>query len=517
MLTAADRLERLSPEQRTLLERRLQERQTGRHRDRITRRPANLAEIPLSFAQQRLWFLDQLTPGSPAYNIVFALRMQGALEIPALAASFGEIVRRHEALRTTFARDGGTPRQVISPPFTPLLGVVDLRALEPAIRDREASGLAHREAVQPFDLARGPLLRITLLRLDDEAHLAVFVIHHIVSDGWSTGVLVREVAALYRAFLAGEPSPLPEPPVQYADFAEWQRRWLQGAVRERSLAFWTLRLAGAPPLLELPGARPRPQRPTGRGAALLRHLSPELVLAIQALGHRESATLFMTLLAAFQAVLHARTGATDLVIGTDVSGRDRTETEGLIGFFVNQMALRGDLAGNPTFRELLARVREALLEAHAHQDLPFDQLVEALGGVRDQRYAPVFQVKLVLENVPRTELRMPGLTLQPHELDTATSQIDFNLRAIEDEGGLFLSLVYSTDVYEAGTVGRLLEQLEILLRSVVEKPETRLRDLVAEIGEAGRSRQAERDRELREAGREKLLSLRRRSGSAPGA
>ncbi|HSF41157.1 MAG TPA: condensation domain-containing protein, partial [Thermoanaerobaculia bacterium] len=346
-------------------------------------------ELPLSFSQQRLWFLDQMEPGSPLYNLPALLRLAGPLDPRALAAALTGIVRRHEALRTTFPARRGRPRQEIHPPRPVPLAVVDLAGIE----GDEARRLGIAEIRRPFDLAAGPLLRALLLRLGPEEHVLALTMHHIVSDGGSVGVFVRELAALYRG------DPLPELPVQYADFAAWQREWLAGGALEEQLAGWRSRLAGAPPVLDLPADRPRPAVRDPRGAEVAFEVPADLARALAALGRREGVTPFMVLLAGFQALLSRITGQDDLLVGTPVAGRRRIEAEGLIGFFVNTLALRGDLSGSPTARQLLARVRETALAAYEHQDLPFERLVEELEPARDPSRTPVVQVVFALQDL----------------------------------------------------------------------------------------------------------------------
>jgi hypothetical protein len=472
--------------------------------------------LPLSFAQQRLWFLQNLEPESAAYNLPAAVRLLGDLDVERLAAVLGEIVRRHETLRTTFRTDGADgPVQVIASPRPFPLGCVDLAELPAAEREREARALARAEAGRSFDLAREAVLRVVVLRLAPGEHVALFTLHHVAGDGWSVGVLVREVAALYASFSRGEASPLPELPVQYADYAAWQRRWLQGEVLERQLAFWVTWLTGAPLCLDLPEARPRPPVQTGRGAIRALALPGPLSTELYAFARRESSTLFMVLLAGFQVLLHARTGHLDLVVGTDVANRHPAETEGLIGFFVNQLALRANLSGNPTFEELLGRVRSTTLEAYDHQDLPFDRLVDTLKIPRHLQYAPVFQVKLVLQNAPHARLELGDLTLAPFELEAGTSQLDLNLRVFETPSGLVLSLQYSTDLFDGVAADRLLADLEAVLRTVVERPQTQLEEVIAVLAQAQEARQAERAQSLETADRERLRGLRRRPSAKP--
>ncbi|MBZ4423313.1 non-ribosomal peptide synthetase, partial [Myxococcus sp. RHSTA-1-4] len=430
--------------------------------------------LPLSFAQQRLWFLDRLEPGSPFYNMPSVLWLDGALDVGALERSLTELVRRHEVLRTTFA-DG--PVQVIHPPPHLSLPVVDLSSLPEASREDEARRLAREEARRPFDLTRGPLLRATLLRLGDTRHLLVLVLHHVVSDGWSMDVLVRESAALYAAFREGRASPLPELPVQYADYAAWQRGWLQGDALESQLSWWREHLAGAPPLLELPTDFPRPATQGFRGASHTRVLPRSLADSLQALSRREGTTLFMALLAGFEAVLSRYSGQEDFVVGTDIANRNRAETEGLIGFFINQLALRARLEGDPTFRELLASVRRTTLGAYAHQDLPFEELVKALNPERDQGHAPLFQVKLVLQNQPGSRLEMPGLTLRTEAVAAGTSRLDLTLSVTETARGLECECEYRTDLFTADTIDRMVRHLGTVLEAAAARPESRLSTL----------------------------------------
>ncbi len=433
--------------------------------------------LPLSFAQQRLWLIDQLEPGSPLYNMPVALRVEGPLDGAVLTLCLGEVVRRHEALRTVFATvEGreGIPVQVVQPAQAFALSAVDLSGLPESRREADALALAGEEAGRPFDLGRGPLMRCSLLRLAERDHVAVLTLHHIVSDGWSMGLLVREVAALYAALAAGRPSPLPELPVQYADFALWQRSWLHGEVLENEIAWWRRQLAGLPPLLELPTDRPRPAAQSFRGATRPVWLPAELVRQAEALGRREGATLFMVLLAGFQALLARYSGQDDLAVGSPVAGRNRVETEGLIGFFVNTLILRGDLAGTPTFRELLGRVREAALAAHTHQDVPFEKLVDELAPQRSLAHAPLFQVMLVLQNAPVTSLEIEDLRLRPVNVEGTTAKFDLTVSLSDHDGGLLGTVEYATDLFDTATVDRLIACFELFLAVMAEEPERRI-------------------------------------------
>jgi amino acid adenylation domain-containing protein len=433
--------------------------------------------FPLSFAQQRLWFIDRLTLDSPFYNIPEALRLGGRLDVGALERSFDEIVRRHEALRTAFTTDGANPVQVVCEPARACVGVTDLSALPEDAREREALRLAVEEAQRPFDLTRAPLTRARLLRLGAREHVLLVTTHHIVSDGWSVGVFLRELSALYGAHLRGEPSPLEELPAQYADFAVWQREWLQGEVLEEQLRYWRRQLGGELPVLELPTDRPRPPALSYKGADRHFELTAELTGRLKEFSRREGVTLFMSLLAAFNALLHRYTGQTDLVVGAPIAGRNRRELEGLIGFFVNTLALRTDLSGRPSFRELLGRVRATTLGAFAHQELPFEKLVEELHPQRDMSRNPLFQVTLALQNAPLEEMEMPGLRVSPLDIGNDATRFDLEFHLWEAEGQLAGNLIYNTDLFDAATVERMLGHFANLLEAALDAPDVRLSDL----------------------------------------
>jgi len=434
-------------------------------------------ELALSFAQQRLWFIDQLEPGLSAYNIPAAVRLEGPLNVAALERALNEIVARHESLRTTFGRVDGRPTQSIAPVLTITLPVVDLRYLSVPERAAEVRRRVTAEARRPFDLSRGPLLRGTVLRLGSAEHVGLLTMHHIVSDGWSTGILIRELAALYVAYCAGGSSPLPAPGIQYADFAHWQRQWLQGDVLEAQIAYWKEKLAGALVSIELPTDHPRPLAQTFRGAHQAMVLPKNLQDGFKALSRAEGATLFMTFLAAFKVLLHRYTDQEDVLIGTPIANRNRLETEGLIGFFVNTLVLRTDLSGNPRFRDVLRRVRSVCLGAYGHQDLPFDRLVEELHVKRDLSRNPLFQVMFVLHNAPLKTVELPGLSLSPVEGDSETAHFDLTLQIMETEQGLTASFVYNTDLFEADTIARMLACFRNLLEGIVADPDQQIADL----------------------------------------
>jgi len=442
----------------------------------IRRMPRN-GHPPLSFAQQRLWFLDRLEPGNPAYNIANALLLTGRLDIAVMARVINEIFRRHESLRTTFPTVDGRPVQLISPVVPVPLPIFDLTGIPEELRLRERERLAVQEAVRPFLLSRDPVLRVLLLRTGEEEHVLLLTMHHIVSDAWSSGLLLREWALLYNAFANGRPSPLPELEIQYADFALWQREWLEGDFKEVLLSFWRQHLAGMPPYLDLPTDRPRPSLPSFRGSVELLHLPRAVRDELAALGRSASTTLFMNLLTAFHILLARYAGQTDIVIGTPTASRSRVELEGLIGFFVNPLVLRVDLSGDPTVDEALRRVRHTVLESLAHQDLPFEMLVEDLRPVRDTSRAPLYQVAFGLQNVPSAKFEVANLNLRSlgHVGTAAKLDMDFNLgETLEGLGG---SLEYATDLFDATTVRRMLRHFERLLDSLLKDSGRRVSEL----------------------------------------
>jgi amino acid adenylation domain-containing protein/non-ribosomal peptide synthase protein (TIGR01720 family) len=439
-------------------------------------------QIPLSFAQQRLWFIDQLEPGNAAYNMFNAVRLRGALDVAALERGFNQVVQRHESLRTTFAAKDGQPFQVIAPSLEISLPVVDITTLSGAEQETEVQRLAREEAQRPFDLSKGPLVRCSLLRLSDNpatgaSHVLLLTMHHIVSDGWSMGVLFRETILLAQAYAAGQDDPLPALPLQYADFAVWQREWLQGEVLERQISYWKKQLADAPAALELPTDHPRPALQTYRGARIQVALSRELSDALQELSRQEDVTLFMTLLAAFQVLLSRYSRQTDIVVGSPVANRSRAELEGLIGCFVNDLVLRTDLSDNPSFREALKRAREACLGAYDHQDVPFEKLVDELRVARDLSRNPLFQVMFILQNAPMILPDLSGLSVEALDIEPDTAQFDLRLSLQETPAGITGILEYNTDLFERQTIVRMFEHFQQLLLGVVANPGQRLSDL----------------------------------------
>jgi amino acid adenylation domain-containing protein/FkbH-like protein len=442
--------------------------------------------LPLSFAQQRLWFLSRLEPESAFYNTPTAMHVAGRLDVSALESALSELVRRHEALRTRFVEIDGRPAQVIDEARPVRLRTTDLGACADDEREAEALRLATEEARRPFDLAAGPLLRAGLLRLSEEEHVVLFTLHHIISDGWSHGVLINEVRALYEAFAQGRPSPLAELDLQYADYAVWQRRWLSGEVLEAQLDYWRRQLAGAPTVLEMPTDRPRPAVQTFNGARASVVIESELRDALDRLSRREGSTLYMTLLAAFQILLSRYSEQTDVVVGSPVANRNRREIEGLIGFFANTLVLRTSLDGNPSFQELLGRVREVALGAYMHQDVPFEKLVEELQPERSLSHQPLFQVLfnfLTAQNAAALQAgasAQPRLTARSNE-GSQTAKFDLNLALVEAERELVGSLEYNTDLYDHATVERMLKHFKILLESIAADPVQPLSALLASI------------------------------------
>ena len=477
----------LSAAQRALLERRLHGGPNGAPTPPVIPRRAQHGPMPLSFAQQRMWFLHQLEPGSPLYNMPMAVRLSGRLDVEAVRRALNAIVERHEVLRTRFEATDGIPVQIVCEAVAvklPVVGV-DHREWPNGEHHAEVQRLLNEEARRPFDLTRDLPLRAVLLRLDETEHVLLVTMHHIASDGWSWGVFHQELAAFYEGFSEDIPTVLPELPIQYADYAVWQRQWLAGPVLEKQMAYWKKQLAGMPEDLELPVDRPRPAAQTFRGRWESLALPPRLTEQLRELGRREGATLFMTLQAAFMTLLHRYTRQTDVLVGTPVAGRTHKETEGLIGFFINTLVLRGNLAGDPTFREALGRVRETTIEAFMHQDLPFDKLVEELRPERRAGHQPVLQVMFVLQNAPTTGRQLPGLTMSAMELDTGTAKFDLTLAVETGGGGLTAAMEYNSDLFDAVTVARMLGHWRTLLEGIVAHPDQRISALPL-LGDAER-------------------------------
>ncbi|CAK0763173.1 hypothetical protein CCP3SC5AM1_330001 [Gammaproteobacteria bacterium] len=436
---------------------------------------ARTGRLPLSFAQQRLWFLDQMG-ASTAYNVFSALQLTGKLDVAALQAALREIVQRHESLRTTFAEHEGEAYQIIHPEATLDIPIVDLRHLPEIAQTAELMRSAIAEAQRRFDLSHDLMIRATLLQLSatqsTTSHVLLLTMHHIAVDGWSINILVHELASLYPAFLHGQVSPLPPLPIQYADFALWQRQWLHGEVLATQLRYWKTQLAGAPELLSLPTDRPRPPVQTYEANVHRFQISVEDTQALHQLGRQADATLFMTLLAAFQVLLSRYSGQLDIVVGSPIANRNRHEIELLMGFFVNSLALRANLAGNPTFMDHLVQVRRTTQDAYTHQDFPFERLVEELQPTRTLNYNPIFQVVLALQSAFIENLELPELQItQPLDFFyTSRVRMDIEVHLWERNGGVDGFVLYSTDLFDATTIERMSRHFQVLLKGILANP-----------------------------------------------
>jgi len=494
---------------------------------RIPAAPWDGKELPLSFAQERLWFFDQLQPGGYGYNIGRAFRLRGRLDREALSRALNGLAERHASLRTAFVSRDGTPVQRIARKLAVPLSSVDLTALPAGDREARMPGLLSSEARRSFDLSQAPLLRVSLYRLGEEEHVLLLTMHHIITDGWSMEVLYRELGQLYARFAGGGGPPLSDLPIQYGDFVAWQRRELSDGVLEPSLEYWSARLSGTPPFLDLPSDRPRPEVQTFTPGTVSRLIDVGLLEELNRLGRREGATLFMTLLAAWNVLLSRLSGAEDLVIGSPIVERSSPETEGLIGLFLNSLALRTDLTGNPSFRELVTQVRKTALEAFAHQDVPFEKVVERLQPPRDLSRPPIFQILFNVLNYAAAGLALSGLSVERLEFPEvglgrfeleADSRFDMTLYAFEEPKGLRLRAVYNADLFEEARIAEMLEQLASLLEQIVAAPEKRIGSYSL-LTESARSRLPDptasiREPEMRIAA-EDFASWSERAGSAP--
>jgi amino acid adenylation domain-containing protein len=468
----------LTPEQKSLLIMRLRQknaRATGAGRVSAGIPAASRdSDLPLSFAQQRLFFLEQLNPGVPTYNCPSAVRLHGPLDRDALRRAFDSLVRRHESLRTTFRVRGGQPAQVVAPAAGADLRIVDLGAFPHPEKESQLRDLLGAEASRPFDMAHGPLFRPTLFAMTPEDHVLLLDLHHIITDGWSDAILRHELATLYDAFSRSGQDPLPVARLQYADYAIWQRQALSGEAIQTHLDAWTSALSGAPGMLDLPTDRPRPNVQSQRGASLPFRIPSPLTIELQQLARRHDVTLFMVLLAAFDVLLHRLSGQDDLVVGTTVANRAVPGADSIVGFFVNTLPVRVRLSGNPTFVELLGRVRESTLESFDHQELPFDHLVRVIAPERSRDHAPVFQVLFQLHNEAGADLKLRGLQAEPLHVHSGTSKFDLNLELTQTIDGLAGSLEYDTALFDAETVDVLLASWRALLAEVVCRPEDRI-------------------------------------------
>ncbi|MGB8956388.1 MAG: condensation domain-containing protein, partial [Tumebacillaceae bacterium] len=434
-------------------------------------------KMPMSFAQQRLWFLEQLEPQNIAYNIPMTIRIQGDLNVDVLWRAVDEVIKRHEALRTNFTSEDGKPIQVITPEVSLDLRVVDLRHLPVSERKPESIRLAEDEVRKPFDLQSDLLLRTVLLQLADDEYVMLLTIHHIIADGWSLNVLVQELSQLYKAFLEGQESPLDELPIQYADHAIWQRQHLQGDVLDEQLRYWLEQLAGELPTLELPTDRPRASFQSFKGGTHYFTVSDSCSKHLMELTRKENVTLFMTLVAGFKTLLHRYTGQEDIILGSPIANRNRFEIEGLIGLFVNTLSLRTDLSGNPSFSELLQRVRNVSLGAFAHQDLPFEHLIEALHLERDTSRNPLLQVKFALQNPITQQVELPGIQLSAVDVERGTSKFDLTLFMWETEQGLAGRFEYDSQLFDKETILRMEHHFITLLEGIVADPSQRIAEL----------------------------------------
>ncbi len=470
------RLANLSPAKRALFEQRLTEKSLESSVTSSIPRRSTRNTAPLSFAQERLWFLNQLEPESPAYNESKAFRLSGVLDLDALKRTLNQIVLRHEVLRTTIVTMDGSPRQVVAQNRHVELPVIDLRAVPKTDRDPEAQRLIVETMRKPFDLSRDLMLRVLLLRLAEQEHVFLVVKHHIASDGWSSGIFWQEVTALYEAYTSGQSADLQELPVQYADYAAWQRDWFQGDVLETQLSYWGKQLDNLG-TLQLPTDRPRPAIQSFGGAKQTFILAKDLSAALKALSLTHGVTLFMTLLAAFQALLYRYTGQENIAVGSPIAGRNRVEIEGLLGFFVNTLVLRIDVSGKLAFKELLERVRGMCLDAYSHQDLPFEKLVEELAPQRVLNHNPLFQVTFQLNNVPRRLVKLPAIDVEDMELDSGIAKFDLSLTMTDRGEDIAGRLQYNTDLFDEATMARMLGHFQTLLEGVVADPDRYVADL----------------------------------------
>ena len=497
----------LSPAKQELLEKRLR----GKRPTENLAERRNGEQIPLSFMQQRLWFLNQLEPDNTIYNVPAAVRLQGNLNVEALERTLSEIIRRHQSLRTTFTDVNGSPVQVIKPAEPVKLLHSDLTGWPRAERETRARELAKAEALRPFDLSHGPLLRVTLIHLDQDEYVALLNMHHIVSDGVSMSLLVQEIMSIYQAFRLDQPSPLPELPTQYADFAVWQSARLQGDVLERELNFWRNELGGELPRLNLRTNQPRTVTPTHKGGSAPLKLSPELTEALRSLCRREGVTMFMALLAAYISLLHCFSRQSDIIVGSPISQRKRARFEDLIGCFIDTLVLRTNLEGDPGFLALLARVKETALNAYNHSDVPFDKIVEEVQPRGSRGQTPIFQVWMNLEKSSAVELQLPELTLSTFPLEKQWSKFDLALLVQDRSEIIDCVFEYDTDLFDIKTISRYASAFETIVSTVVAEPETKLSGLNEMLAEQDRQARLIEEREYQDSIKRKLSGVRRRA------
>ena len=511
MTDFAKRIAALSPEKRQLLLQKLNnQKQEIISRPQIIPQSRESNYFPLSFAQQRLWFLEQLQPGNTAYNLFLPIRLTGVLNIDVLEQSFKEVIRRHEALRTTFTTVNGQPVQVIAPNPIFKISLINLQELSLEAKESKIVQLADQEFDQAFDLGKLPLLRVSLIKLTDTENILFFTIHHIISDGWSINVLTHEMATLYDAFSQGYASPLPELSIQYVDFAIWQRQLLQSEEMQTHLNYWQQQLGTELPVLNLP-SRPRPKVQTYNGERQFFILPIAINDQLKTISQQENITLFMTILAVFQVLLHWYTKE-DIVVGTDIANRNQVETKEIIGFFINQLVLRTDLSGNPTFLELLRRVREITLKAYAHQDLPFDKLVEVLNPKRSLNHAPLFQVKLVFEVGHNSYLELPNLTISPLPIPILNDkiQLDLILRIKDTEKEIIGAFEYNTDLFDADTIARMQRHFLAIVNQVTIHADTRLNELKEMLTATEKQQQLIQHDQRKQNNQQKLQIIKRK-------
>jgi len=513
-----------SPERRALLARLLAKKGIRPPGERTIPRRADPGPAPLSFAQEAIWFLDQLEPDQALHSVPGAVRLTGRLDVAALERSLSEIVARHEALRTSFVARDGRPYQVVAPPGSFSMPLFDLSERPGRQAEAEAQRLATEEAHRPFDLERGPLFRTFLVRLGDAEHVLLLNFHHAIIDGWSMGVFTRELASLYRAFRAGEPSPLGELPIQLADFAVWQRETVKGAALDEHLAYWRKNLAGNPVGLTLPTDRPRPAVQSFQGRHRTIRLSQRLSEDLRALSQREGVTLFVTLTAVFQALLYHYRRETDVVIGSAVAQRDRRELEELIGFLVNMVALRTDLSGDPSFRELLRRVRAVTVGAFANQELPLTHIIKEVAPERDLSRNPLFQIEFSLLTPDQNPavygyglatgaietLELPGLVMTPFPVQYENARYDVAVFLWDMPQGIHGTIEYSTDLFDDATIVQMVQRYEILLRAAAERPDATLDALVGPLDAVARESRATAEQSYDRSLKQKLKTLKRR-------
>ncbi|MBE9216799.1 non-ribosomal peptide synthetase, partial [Plectonema cf. radiosum LEGE 06105] len=470
-------------------------------------------ELPLSFGQQRLWFLNKLDPNSFAYNFTNALLMQGRLKVKALEDSVNEIVRRHEVLRTYFKAIEGQPIQKIVPVLKISLAILDLQNLPETERQAEVQRLERADAQQPFNLTQAPLLRLTLVRLETREHILLITMHHIISDAWSAGIFIQELSSLYKAFSKGQPTPLGELPIQYADYAMWQQESLKQEKLHTQLAYWKQQLEGVKTVLELPTDKPRSQLQTSVGTKHSFTLSKELSHSLKILSQQQGVTLFMTLLAAFNTLLYHYTKQEDILVGSPIANRNYSEIEGLIGFFANTLVLRANFSKNLNFKELLQQVREVALGAYTHQDLPFEKLVTELQVERNNNRSPLFQVWFVLQNVPTSHLELEGLNLNIRGIESGMVRHDLNFNLSETSEDIKGFFEYKTDLFKATTIAQMAKLFETLLEIVVKQPDIHLKKLIEMLNKFQKQQQILENQEFQKVRRQKLGKVSRKKAT----